>query len=106
MFCSAVGTLLRLFDVACKPVSGILYHGQLDRQILYPAESFLCLVNGLVGRAEGVGRLSGVRHIFHMGDFCSHDTARLDRDRILDGHGVCQKLHCGDPVLNIGARRH
>ena len=38
-----------------------------------------------------------------MGDFCSHDTARLDRDRILDGHGVCQKLNCADPVLNIGA---
>ena len=36
-----------------------------------------------------------------MGDLCPHDTARLDRNGILDRHGVGEQLYVADTVLDI-----
>ena len=91
-----VGALLGFLDVAGQTVGCVFHHGELDRQVLHLPECLPGPVDGLMGGAESVGRLPGVRHVLDVGDLCPHDTARLDADGIFNGHGKCQFLHPAD----------
>ena len=97
-----IGTLLRLFNITCQPVSGIFDHGKPDRQFFYFPEGLTGLVDGFPGCAERISRLPGIGNIFHMRNFSSHDTACLDRDGIFDRNRIGEKLDCADSVLDIG----
>ena len=101
IFCNAFALFCVFFDISRKAVRRIFSIDNFTvRSFTLRNASLALSIDSRVVLNEYVG-LSGIRHIFDMRDFRSHNTARLDRDRIFDRNCICKHLNIADSVFDV-----